>query len=173
MAVTIEESGMTFGPFSDEQCFYIEKSNIYNKLQNGLPMAEFLLLQPDKNLLYVVEAKSSSPNPSNNESQTKFDDYIAEISRKLLNAFTLGLTLGLGRYVENIDELSNCFQEIDYGSVTILFLLVIKGHKEEWLAPLNEALQRELKDTSKVWRLKVITINERTAQRYNLIQSMV
>lgn len=29
--VTIEESGMTFGPFSEEQFFYVENSNIYNK----------------------------------------------------------------------------------------------------------------------------------------------
>lgn len=173
MAVTIKESGMTFGPFLDEQCFYIEKSNIYAKLQNGLPIAEFLLIQPDRNLLWVVEAKSSSPNPSNRESKLKFDDFIVEISRKLLNAFTLGLTLCLGRHVDNIDELSSRFQEIDYGSVTIIFLLVIKGHKEEWLAPLNEALQRELKDASKIWPLKVITMNEKAAQKYKLIQPMV
>ena len=64
MAVTIEESGMNFGPFSEDQIFYVEKSNIYNKLQNGLPVAEFMLIQSDKNLLLVVEAKSSSPNPS-------------------------------------------------------------------------------------------------------------
>lgn len=36
MSVTIAESGMTFGPFSKEHCFYIEKSNVYNKLQNKL-----------------------------------------------------------------------------------------------------------------------------------------
>ncbi|HEY8909467.1 MAG TPA: hypothetical protein VIM51_04185 [Desulfosporosinus sp.] len=170
MAVTIEESGMTFGPFSEEQIFYVEKSDIYNKLQNGLPIAEFLLIQPDKNLLLVVEAKSSSPNPSNMKSQLQFDEFITEISRKLLNAFALGLTLCLGRHVDNIDELSNSFQEIDYASVTILFLLVINGHKDEWLAPVNEALQRELKDVSKIWPLKVITINEKAAKKYNLIQ---
>lgn len=170
MAVTIEESGMTFGPFLEEHFFYVEKSNIYNKLKNGLPIAEFLLIKSDKNSLLVVEAKSSSPNPSNRESQLQFDEFITEISRKLLNAFTMGLTLCLGRHVDNIDELSNSFQDLDYASVTIIFVLVINGHKDEWLAPLNEALQRELKDASKLWPLKVITINEKVAKKFNLIQ---
>lgn len=45
MAATIVESGMKFGPFSDEHCFSIEKSIIYNKIQTGLPIAEFILVQ--------------------------------------------------------------------------------------------------------------------------------
>jgi len=130
MAVTIEESGMIFGPFSEEHLFHVEKSNIYHKLQNGLPIAEFLLIQPYKNSLLVVEAKSSSPNPSNRESQLHFDEFVTEISRKLINAFTLGLTLSLGRHADNIDELSNSFQDLDYASVTIILVLVINGHKD-------------------------------------------
>jgi hypothetical protein len=105
MAITIKESGMIFGPFSDEHCFYIEKSDIYNTIQNGLQIAEFLLVQPDKNSLLVVEAKSSSPNPTNVDSKGKLDDYIAEIAEKLLNAFTLGLALCFERHIHNKDEI--------------------------------------------------------------------
>lgn len=171
MTVAIEESGMTFGPFLEEQCFHIEKSNIYKKLQNGVPIAEFLLIHPEKDLLLVVEAKSSSPNPLNRESGLKFDDYIEEISQKLLNAFNLGLSLYLERYVENIEEMPDCFREIDYGSVTIILLLVVKGHRDEWLVPLQEALQKKLKHASKIWPLKVIVINDTIARRYKLIQT--
>lgn len=57
MMITIEESGMIFGPFSEEQCFHIEKSTVHQKLQNGLPIVEFLLIQPEKDFLLVVEAK--------------------------------------------------------------------------------------------------------------------
>jgi hypothetical protein len=39
MRVTIKESGMSFGPFLEAQCFQIEKSNIYTKLQNGCQIA--------------------------------------------------------------------------------------------------------------------------------------
>lgn len=171
MLVTIRESGMKFGPFSDEHCFSIEKSIIYNKIQSGLQIAEFILVQPDKNKLLVVEAKSSSPNPVNRESQIKFDDYITEISEKLLNAFTLGLALCLDRHGNNKDEVSNCFKEIAHDSVKVILLLVINGHKEEWLIPITSALQKKLKNISKIWPLEIIAINEKIAQRYHLIQA--
>ena len=41
----IIESGMTFGPYPAGQCFYIEKSTCYAKVQEGVQMAEFLLLK--------------------------------------------------------------------------------------------------------------------------------
>ncbi|MFH1097692.1 MAG: hypothetical protein V1749_09375 [Candidatus Desantisbacteria bacterium] len=170
MSVTIEESGMIFGPFLDEHCFYIEKSSAYKKLQNGIQIAEFLLIQPDKNRLLIVEAKSSSPNPDNKESQNRFDYFIAEISGKLLNAFTLGLALCLERHVDNKNEISKCFKEITHDSVEIVLMLIINGYKEEWLVPLNEALQTKLYCTSKIWPLKVCAINEKIAQEYRLIQ---
>lgn len=170
MPVTIVESGMTFGPFLNEHFFHIEKSKIYNKLQNGLQIAEFLLIQPEKNRLLVVEAKSSSPNPENKESQITFDDFIAEITEKLSNSFTLGLALCLERHVDHKDEISKCFKDIALDSVKIVLLLVINGHKEEWLAPLSEALQEKLKRTSRIWPLEVLVLNEKMAQSYNLIE---
>lgn len=173
MSVTITESGMTFGPFLDEHCFYIEKSKVYNKLQSGLQIAEFLLIQPDKNSLLVVEAKSSAPNPTNKDSQTNFDNYITEIAEKLFNAFSLGLALCLERHVNNKDEVSNCFKQMSHNSVKVKLLLVINGHKDEWLIPLNEALQKKLRSVSKIWPLEVITINEKTAKKYNLIQTPI
>jgi hypothetical protein len=172
MAITITESGMTFGPFLEEHCFHIEKSKVYIKLQYGLQIAEFLLIQPEKNSLLVVEAKSSAPNPINKDSQIKFDNYITEIAEKLFNAFSLGLALCLERHVNNQDEVSNCFKQMSHSSVKIKLLLVINGHKGEWLAPLNEALQKKLKSISKIWPLEVITINEKTAQKYKLIQTI-
>ena len=171
MAITIPESDMTFGPFPDEHCFHIEKSRVYDKLKNGLQIAEFLLIQPDKNKLLVVEAKSSSPDLANPESKESFDDYITNVSQKLLNAFILGLALCLERHVNNKDDISTCFREITQDSVKVILLLVIKGHKKEWLIPITEALQRKLKSISKTWPLDVFAINERTAQSiYNLIQ---
>jgi hypothetical protein len=56
-----------------------------------------------------------------------------------------------------------------YDSVQIKLLLVINGHKEEWLAPLNEALTSKLRNPMKIWSFKVIVINEKMAQSYNLI----
>ena len=43
MNVTVDESNMTFGPFSDRDILLIEKSLTYQKIQNNVPIAEFLL----------------------------------------------------------------------------------------------------------------------------------
>ena len=40
----IDESGMIFGPYPEGHCFYIEKSETYRKIQDGVKIAEFLLL---------------------------------------------------------------------------------------------------------------------------------
>ena len=42
---TIIESGMTFGPFPENRCYYIEKSNCYAAIQEHVQIAEFLLLR--------------------------------------------------------------------------------------------------------------------------------
>ncbi len=172
MSIVIEESGMKFGPFHEDYCFYIEKSNIYLKIQNGLQIAEFLLVRPEKNKLFIVEAKSSSPNPVNKESQDKFDNFITEISEKLLNAFTLGLSLCLKRHTHYKDEIPKYLTEIEHSSIQVVLLLVINGHKEEWLSPLNEALQKRLKCASKIWPFQVVVINEKIAQNYGLIDNI-
>ena len=44
----IIESGMTFGPYPVGQSFYIEKSQCYQHLQEGVQIAEFLLLRQQK-----------------------------------------------------------------------------------------------------------------------------
>jgi hypothetical protein len=63
---SIFESGMAFGPYSDGHCFHIEKSATYLKVQQGVQMAEFLLIRLDNgkpSAVWVVEAKSSTPRP--------------------------------------------------------------------------------------------------------------
>ena len=47
----IIESGMTFGPYPDGHCFYIEESESYKSIKaDGVKIAEFLLLQFKGNL---------------------------------------------------------------------------------------------------------------------------
>ena len=80
----IIESGMTFGPYPEGHCFYIEKSETYQKIKEGVKIAEFLLLHSqDDSIVWIVEAKQSSPRP---ETQPNFDDFLLEIQEKLTNA---------------------------------------------------------------------------------------
>ena len=58
--ITINESGMTFGPFEESCVFKIESSQLYQNVQkNEVKTVEFVLKESGQQS--IVEAKSSSP----------------------------------------------------------------------------------------------------------------
>ncbi|HMA63921.1 MAG TPA: hypothetical protein VKO63_01940 [Chitinispirillaceae bacterium] len=165
----INESGMTFGPYPDGMCFYIEKSELYSNVKQGVQIAEFLLLkhQSGKPVIWVVEAKSSSPRP---ETKPNFDTFISEIREKMVNAFSLGWAAILGRH--DADELSESFNTLELKDSAIRFVLIIKNHNEAWLPPLQDALKIALHSTIKTWSLSplsVLVMNENIATKHGLI----
>ncbi len=163
--VYIVESGMKFGPYSEDKCFHIEKSKIYEKIQQNVKMAEFLLLRSQK--LWVVEAKSSTPRP---ETQPNFDTFIEEVCKKLSNALSLGLALCLKRYPD--ENVPQTLHELNLAIVEFRLVLVINGHQQDWLPPLQDALRKSLNTTIKIWGLSataVIVMNDKLAQKYQLI----
>lgn len=168
----IDESGMRFGPFPAGRCFAIEKSAVYRTIRDGVQMAEFLLLRNDgekRPVLWMVEAKSSSPRPG---SQMDFDAFIAKIRDKLTNAFALGWAVSLRRHPETYAELPAPFKELDLTLVDVRFVLVINGHKESWLGPINDALKKALRPTVRTWAFSpnsVVAVNEEGARKLGLI----
>jgi hypothetical protein len=168
----IIESGMTFGPYPVGQCFYIEKSQCYKNAQDGVQIAEFLLLrqQPDKPpVVWVVEAKSSAPRP---ETQPNFAEFIDEIRNKLTNGFLLGIAACLQRHAAANAELPTPFKILDLQQTGFRFVLVINGHKEAWLEPLQSALSLALKPVVKAWALPAVSVavlNHELAQQHRLI----
>lgn len=167
------ESGMTFGPFPEGSCFPIERSTSYKAIEAGVKIAEFLLLRQSRDnspVVWVVEAKSSTPRP---QSQPDFDEFIEEIRQKLSNALSLGLAACLGRHPASGEELSESFKNLDLGKVSFQLVLVINGHKDDWLPPLNDALSAALHSVVKTWALSptaVTAINDGMARDYGLIQ---
>lgn len=165
----IIESGMTFGPYPEGDCFYIEKSETYQKIKEGVKIAEFLLLHSqDDSIVWIVEAKQSSPRP---ETQPNFDDFLLEIQEKLTNALTLTVATCLKRH-STWGELPNSFQTLDLQKVDFRLILVINGHPKAWLPPLKEALKKELKPTIKTWNLSatsVVVLNDTMAREQKLI----
>lgn len=162
----IIESGMTFGPYPAGQCFYVEKSTCYEKVQEGVQMAEFLLLrqQEQGTTMWVVEAKSSCPRD--------FTAYMDEIRGKLVNAFMLGVAACLGRHPTANDEMPQTFKELDLTSISFRFVLVIRGVPEHHLEVLQNALGALLKPVIKTWAMRptsVMVLNEVNAQRHGLI----
>lgn len=168
----IIESGMTFGPYPEGRCFYVEKSDTYAAIQNHVKMAEFLLLRTGHAkppVLWVVEAKSSTPRP---ETQPNFDDFIAEIQEKLVNAFSLVWASCLRRHQQAEAELPDSFKMLDLSQAEVKFVLVINGHQEGWLPPLQDALGIALRSTVKTWSFgptAVAVINDEIAKQFGLI----
>lgn len=169
---TIVESGMKFGPYPDGHCFHVEKSGAYAAIQQGVPMAEFLLLRTANGkppTIFVVEAKSSSPRP---ETQPNFDDFIAEVREKLVNAFSLGWACCLDRHREADRELPNLFKTLDLSRSQVRFVLVIKDHRDAWLPPIQDAMAKALRSTVRTWAFdpsSVVAINDVMAERHGLI----
>mgnify|MGYP001612030322 CR=1 FL=1 len=135
-------------------------------------MAEFLLLRTGNGrrpTLWIVEAKSSTPRP---KTQPNFDNFIAEIREKLINAFSLGWASCLRRHPHAEAELPEAFKMLDLSQTDVKFVLVIKGHREAWLPPLHDALRIALRSTVKSWGFaltSVAVINDALAQKHDLI----
>ncbi len=170
----MEESGMVFGPYQKGHCFRVERSGTYARIGDGVRMAEFILLKTGKSgrsVMWIVEAKSSSPQRGSGEN---FVIFIDEIKDKFINAFALGWASCLRRHREADAELPAAFREIDLEQVDVKFVLVIDGHKEDWLAPLRDALEKALRATQKTWAFSpqcVVVLNEEGARRHRLIAS--
>lgn len=162
----IVESGMTFGPYPKGQCFYIEKSKCYIQVQEGVQIAEFLLLRQQQHgpTIWVVEAKSSCPR--------EYKSYIEEIRVKLLNAFMLGVAACLDRHAPAKDELPEPFRNLSLKTTSFRFVLVIKGVPDKHLVELQSALSAVLKPIVKTWAMhptSVMVLNEISAEKHGLI----
>jgi hypothetical protein len=159
----IIESGMTFGPYPEGTCFYIEKSTCYQSIQTGIKIAEFILLKDDT--LWIVEAKSSVPK--------EFDGYLAEIETKLKNAFELSLAIRLKRHSQTcFGELSEKIQKTNLAKQTVKLVLVIRGVPEEHLISIQDALSKKMRMMMKLWAIKhnsVMVLNDAGAKTKGLI----
>ena len=170
--ICIKESGMKFGPFAPSDVWQVETCALYKRIEDGVKIAEFVLLRQGKcgqPVAWILEARSSSPRP---ESEKKFDNYIEEIRSKLSNAFFLTIATRLDRFNGELKNLPTAFQQIDLKSLRFTFILVIKGHREAWLEPLQNALVKAMKVLVKVWNLpptSVAVLNEDGAKQKGLI----
>jgi len=171
--ITFTESGMRFGPFEENQVFHIEKSSLYRSLGEGIKTVEFVWLhtvQDRRPRFWIVEAKSSSPRP---QSEQDFESFLVEIREKWVNSLSLTWSAILGRHGSSTN-LPEAFFNNSLVDLDVKLVLVIRGHKPDWLAPLRDALNRELRSTVKTLALgssSVFVLNEDMAHRYGLLDS--
>ena len=172
--MSIEESGLVFGPFPAEDCWYVEKSVCYRRMQN-VTIAEFLIVDHGGTpIVWTVEAKTGSPRPGTDN----FDEFIAKICAKLTNAMMLTVAACLGRRPDCAAELPASFRNLDLARADFRLVLVVKGAPnpwpDDWLPPIKDALNSRLKPLVSTWRLAptaVMVFNESLARQYGLIRT--
>lgn len=175
MNFTIVESEMTFGPFSESECFHIEKCPTYKCLGDGVKMVEFVLNRPNSQqepVLYFVEAKHSSPRPQN---QGDFSEFISEISEKMINGVSLFFAAILKRHGASEALLPASMPSIDLSRCNVRCILVIHGHAQEWLPPIQDALRKSLLSMTKTWNFgpsSIVVLNEALAAKYSLLRAI-
>ncbi len=169
METYICESGMKFGPFPADTVIKMEKIPQYLYIQQNMIMSEFIFYEREKHRLVSIEAKTTAPNPESKTSTNpaeRFKEYIIDIREKFENSLDLYVNMALK------EELPKVFENIDYSSLEIVFVLVIKNHKKEWLKDVKDAMEmavRSIIRTNSIWKCKVLVINEEMAKRKQLI----
>ena len=163
------ESGMTFGPYPEGHCFHIEQSTTYHEIQDGVKMAEFMLIHPSKAAqptVWIVEAKSSVPRA--------LDTEVEAIRAKLTNAFLLGMAMCLQRHPQADADLPALFRQLNHRETGFRFVWVIKGVPDDHLPVLQDALTKAMRPVVKTWALPSISVavlNEAGAAEHGLIVS--
>ena len=164
---TVDESGMRFGPFDKENLFEIEKSELYRRIENGVKVVEFIFTANDGSC-YAVEAKSSSPRPGNH---IDFKKFISEIEEKFSNTLMILLSSVAGRH--DTEELPHSLMSVDAKHCQCKLFLVIKGHKKEWLHPIQDAMNLAMNRYIRTCgdpRIDVLVINDEIARSRKLIR---
>lgn len=96
-----------------------------------------------------------------------FREYINDIREKFENSLDLYVNMALK------GEVPDLFKNIDYRNLEIIFILVIKEQKKEWLGNVKDAMEmavRSVMRTNKIWKCKVIVINKEIAKKRKLIE---
>ena len=171
----IVESGVNFGPYAEDNLFYIEKSDLYKSLGAGIKTTEFVLraneLEP---AILFVEAKTNAPNPENRddsaEKRKKFEEFYTEVPQKFVDSFEIYTAALLKRYSECSEIVLNL--QVPYlANKKITFLLVITNPAAqiEWLASIKAILEYRLRRWMKIWSIDVCVFNQELARQYKLI----
>lgn len=171
--IIIEESGMSFGEYEEDNVFYMEKSKQYTKslMPDGIKICEFLLLR-NRNLLFV-EAKKSCPNyyeaNSTEEKKQKYEEYVDDIAQKMKDSLALYANIILERY-EQDDVPAKLLKKV-LKDKNLVFVLVVKNAEKKWLEPFSDVFRKKLHNEMKIWHIQsFLVINEMMAREKKLIK---
>lgn len=161
----ISESGMVFGNYRPERVFKIENSQIHNRMGTGIKSVEFILLKGEDKIFFV-EAKSSSPKAET--SWERYQEFLNDITEKFIHSFNMLCAWYLGR-IDDGGQVGTELKMATYADAGFIFVLVIRGHRAEWLLPLQEELNQKMRSHNSIWKSRVIVMNDSIAREYYLI----
>jgi hypothetical protein len=177
MMISVDESGMRFGPYEERDLFRIEKSELLRRC-NGIKTVEFIY-KKKKNILWFVEAKSSAPikRPDNMDD---YDDFISEISQKFVDSFNLYMAGVLERKTGH-EEITDPLKKADYARMIFRFFLIInfsKGEEDQsqsefqdqsWAEGLKRDLEKRMQNFGEVWKSEIFVMDHISAKKLNFI----
>ena len=152
-----------------ENLFHIEKSELYATLSN-VKTVEFLLLRnrtPEE--VWLVEAKSSAPNPKN---KIDFDKYKNDIFDKITCSLAFYFSLHLGRFKTAPQCLPKKFQQLDIAAVNFKFIVIIRRQEKNWIKDLQDALLPMFTKIANSYNLKapyLAVLNAEMAKQRDII----
>ncbi len=167
------ESNMVFGPFEEADIFEIEKSNVNQMIGSHIRTVEFIMRKEGRHQeeqILFIEAKSSTPQKQ--ISTMRYDEFITEISEKFIQSFEIYHALKCNRYHTDVNMGEHLMRQ-EWDKVHIKFVLIIHGHKKEWLSPLREALMKNMGIHLKIWKSTVVVLNDEMAKRRKLISETI
>lgn len=164
------ESFMRF-VFNDEDVFIIENDPLVTEAV-GVKSCECIVLINEK--IALIEAKSSSPNPSNKED---FDVFIEDVKEKFASSLQLFSDIHKKQYgQEAFGRLPIRLRQIDITDNQYGIYLIIHGNEEFWMGGLQDALREALRDVIEKWNIDDINVkalNHTMAKELRLIVSYI
>ena len=164
--VIINESGMQFGKYQENQVFQIEKSEQYTKhlRQKEVRCCEFILLRSNK--LFFIEAKETCPDQltqgSADEKIDNYNNYIQTIIEKMRHSLELYSNILLERYSQ--DGVPAQMKNIS--KMDIRLVLIVKNAKPDWLIPFRDKIWKELRKEMQIWGIpNFCVLNEEQARK--------
>jgi len=162
MAKIISESGMDF---IAENSFHIEESGAYRSIRHkGVRSVEFIRIKED--VLLLVEAKPSFPNPSepHEDNKERFESEVNMIYEKFIHSLNLYSSIEVG-----ITKVCYPMDFVIPEKVSLTFMLVLNNFKDEWCKPIKSELEEMLPSYIKeIWkpRIRVLTHQDAIEQGF-------
>jgi hypothetical protein len=165
MSISIDESGVTFGPFAQTDVFEFEKVLKEIKFGDNVCKAEFIVRQASDNVsIFVVEAKSSIPRES--------DNFFEDIRQKMIHTLTVWFASVCGRHESVKALLPENLGQFENLTLPIKLCLVIPQVPDDQLVPLSAKFRKVLISEQKIWAIgysDINVLNESKAIKYGLI----